>query len=159
MTDALQDYFCGHAKQAIEQMKRAIVAEGFYRRLDWRMQAGEDLSHEVPLVAQVGPEETQQVIREAIQEYGASIYSAWDLPARVSALGTYSVDLIHDPNEHLPRADMRFAYVCEAGEITVRIQTAGDNYRLSIESEAMPMAAAVARQELDKALGFALLSS
>jgi hypothetical protein len=159
MTDALQDFFCAHAEQAIEQMKRAIVAEGFYRRLDWRIQAGEDLSYEVPLVSQVGPEEALAVVREAIKEYGASIYSAWDLPQQVNALGKLDLELIHDPNEHLPRADMRFVYACDAAEITVRIQTAGENYQLRIESDAIPMAAKVARQELDRAIGFALLAN
>ena len=68
MTQYLHDYFAGHTESAISGMKAALQAKSFYKRLEMRLQKGEDLKEELPVIAKVGNTGALEVVREAIRK-------------------------------------------------------------------------------------------
>ena len=130
MTQYLHDYFSGHATQAIEGMKAALQAQSFYKRLEMRLSKGEDLSGELPVIAQVGNAGALDVVQQAIAENKALQTSVWDLPPKVQALGKVSLDMHKEPFEHLPRVTQTLIYKCPAGAVTATVQTAGENFKV-----------------------------
>ena len=159
MTQYLHDYFSGHATQAIEGMKAALQATSFYKRLEIRLAKGEDLSGELPVIAQVGIAGALDVVQQAIAENKALQTSVWDLPPKVQALGKVSLDMHKEPFEHLPRVTQTLIYKCPAGAVTVTVQTAGENFKVEFTTEKSKMAADMAMRELEKEISFALLSA
>ncbi len=159
MTQYLHDYFSGHATQAIEGMKAALQAQSFYKRLEMRLAKGEDLSGELPVIAQVGIAGALDVVQQAIAENKALETSAWDLPPKVQALGKVSLDMHKEPFEHLPRVTQTLIYKCPAGAVTVTVLTAGENFKVEFTTEKSKMAAEMTMRELEKEISFALLSA
>lgn len=159
MTQYLHDYFSGHAERAIAGMKSALIAQRFYERLQPRLEKGEDLSGELPIIAQVGIEGALEVVKEAIAENKALISSVWELPQKVQELGRQDIKMTMDPLEHLPRVTLGFQFKCLAGTATVKITTAGENFKLDCNTEKNKMAAEMTLRELEKQISFALLSS
>jgi hypothetical protein len=159
MTQNLHDYFAGHANQAIEGMKAALQAQSFYQRLELRLDKGEDLSGELPVIAQVGTAGALDVVKDAIAENKALETSIWNFPPKVQALGKVSLDMHKEPFEHLPRVTQTLAYKCPAGAVKVTIQTAGENFKIEFITEKAKMAAEMSLRELEKEISFALLSS
>jgi hypothetical protein len=158
MSEQLTQYFEHYAESAIEQMKKATLAIGFYRRLHARLLAGEDLSDEVPLVGTVGPEKTLAVVVQALADYKKQITSAWELPSELLEIGKHKVSQTMDPHEHLPRVDVMHQYKSEAGLVKVHITTAGEVYKLNIDAGKNPMAAQLACFELEKRVIFLALT-
>jgi membrane-bound inhibitor of C-type lysozyme len=159
MTQYLHDYFSGHATQAIEGMKAALQATSFYKRLEMRLSKGEDLSGELPVIAQVGNAGALDVVQQAIAENKALQTSVWDLPPKVQALGKVSLDMHKEPFEHLPRVTQTLIYKCPAGAVTVTVLTAGENFKVEFTTEKSKMAAEMTMRELEKEISFALLSA
>jgi hypothetical protein len=159
MTQYLHDYFSGHAERAIAGMKDALIAQRFYERLVPRLEQGEDLSGELPIIAKVGNAGALEVVHQAIEENKALITSVWELPAKVKALGTLGISMTKDPYEHLPRVTLDFDYRCPAGALNVKIQTAGESFKIEFNTEKTKMAAEMAMRELEKEISFALLSA
>lgn len=159
MTQYLHDYFSGHATQAIEGMKAALQATSFYKRLEIRLAKGEDLSGELPVIAQVGIAGALDVVQQAIAENKALQTSVWDLPPKVQALGKVSLDMHKEPFEHLPRVTQTLIYKCPAGAVTVTVLTAGENFKVEFTTEKSKMAAEMTMRELEKEISFALLSA
>ena len=159
MTQYLHDYFSGHATQAIEGMKAALQAQSFYKRLEMRLSKGEDLSGELPVIAQFGNAGALDVVQQAIAENKALETSVWDLPPKVQALGKLSLDMHKEPFEHLPRVTQTLIYKCPAGAVTVTVLTAGENFKVEFTTEKSKMAADMAMRELEKEISFALLSA
>jgi hypothetical protein len=96
-----------------------LKAQGFYSRLEPRLENGEDLSGELPIIAQVGLEGALEVVKEAIEENKALVTSVWDLPKHLQTVGTQKVEITKDPIEHLPRVTMTFSYQCPSGALLV----------------------------------------
>ena len=159
MTQYLHDYFSGHATKAIEGMKGALQAQSFYKRLEMRLAKGEDLSGELPVIAQVGIAGALDVVQQAIAENKALQTSVWDLPPKVQALGKVSLDMHKEPFEHLPRVTQTLIYKCPAGAVTVTVLTAGENFKVEFTTEKSKMAAEMTMRELEKEISFALLSA
>lgn len=159
MTQYLHDYFSGHAQTAIAGMKEALVAQRFYERLVPRLEKGEDLSGELPIIAEVGNAGALEVVHEAIDENKALISSVWELPKKLKALGTQMTRMTKDPFEHLPRVEMTFDYQCPAGAVTVKVQTAGENFKIDFDTQKNKMAAEMSMRELEKDISLALLAA
>lgn len=159
MTQYLHDYFSGHAERAISGMKGALQAQSFYKRLEMRLDKGEDLSSELPVIAKVGIAGALEVVKEAIAENKALETSTWDLPPKLQELGKVSLKMHKEPFEHLPRVTQTLVYKCPAGAVTVKIQTAGENFKLEFVTEKNKMAAEMSLRELEKEINFALLAT
>jgi hypothetical protein len=159
MTQYLHDYFAGHATQAIEGMKAALQAQSFYKRLEMRLNKGEDLSGELPVIAKVGIAGALDVVKEAIAENKALETSVWNFSPKVHKIGKITLDMHKEPFEHLPRVTQSLDYKCPAGAVTVTIQTAGENFKIEFTTEKTRMAAEMGLRELEKEISFALLSA
>jgi hypothetical protein len=159
MTQYLHDYFAGHATQAIEGMKAALQAQSFYKRLELRLDKGEDLSGELPVIAKVGIAGALDVIKEAILENKALETSVWNFSPKVHKIAKVTLDMHKEPFEHLPRVTQTLVYKCPAGAVSVSIQTAGENFKIEFTSEKTKMAAEMSMRELEKEISFALLSA
>ncbi len=159
MTQYLHDYFSGHAERAIAGMKDALIAQRFYERLVPRLEQGEDLSGELPIIAKVGNAGALEVVHQAIEENKALVTSVWELPKRLKALGTLGISMTKDPYEHLPRVTLDFDYPCPAGAVNVKIQTAGENFKIEFTTEKNKMAAEMTLRELEKEISVALLAT
>ena len=159
MTQYLHDYFAGHATQAIEGMKAALQAQSFYKRLELRLDKGEDLSGELPVIAKVGNAGALDVVKEAIEENKALETSVWNFSPKVHKIGKVTLDMHKEPFEHLPRVTQTLVYKCPAGAVSVNIQTAGENFKIEFTTEKTKMAAEMAMRELEKEISFALLSA
>ena len=159
MSTQLTQYFERYAENAIAQMKEALLAVDYYERIRIRLLKKEDLSAELPIIAQVGPAGTLTVVKNAIAEYKAQVSNAWKLAPRLQDLGTQSVNLIVNELEHLPRADVHYQFKSSAGTVKVHITTAAETYQLTITAGKNPMAAELAFRELEKQLTFIALNS
>ena len=154
MADALQDYFERYAERPIETMKASIVAQGFYQRALNRLEGGDDLSGEIPLIADLPHQTTVDVVRGAIAEYKAKVISAWDMPKAIASLGKFQIGHSHDRREHLPRVEVLMTFTTAKGRIKVTVTNAGENYKVVIDSGKNPIYGELARIELSKKLVF-----
>lgn len=159
MTELLIQYFEQHAEHSIECMKKAVLAVGYYERIRTRLAKKEDLSDELPILKKVSPKDAMQVVKDAIAEYKEQIAHSWDLSPRLAELGKVNITQIASEREHLPRVELTFRYKSEAGAVSVSIKSAGETYKLDIEAGKNPMAAALARAELEKQLSYIALTS
>ena len=159
MTDQLTSYFERYAEHSIQRMKEAVLAVGYYERIHARLLKNEDLSLELPIIKKVGAKGTMAVVNEALKDYRAQIAQAWQLPAKVAALGKVKIVPIVNEREHLPRIEMSFHFKCDSGVVKVSIKSAGENYKLEIDAGRNPMAAQLARTELEKNLALIALTN
>ena len=159
MSDILRQYFDQYASNAISEIKSATVALGFYKRLRSRLLMGEDLSQELESIAQAGHELTLQVVKSTIQDYEQKIKDAWKLHDRLVQIGKFTLSYAEDPRELLPRFMIDYVYKTELGNIKIKIATAGENYRLQIQTGGNHMKAQMIKAELEKQLTFIALKS
>jgi hypothetical protein len=159
MNDHLTPYFERYAEQSIERMKNAVLAVGYYERVRARLLKGEDLSAEIPIIKKVGHEKTIDVVNEALKEYRAEIECAWQLNPKLAELGKVKIVQIVNEREHLPRIEMSFHFKCDSGVVKVSIKTAGETYKLEIDAGRNPMAAQLARTELEKNMALIALTN
>jgi hypothetical protein len=158
MKDQLTQYFKSFAENAIQRMKAAILAISFYERIRARLHNGEDLSGEIAIIKKVGAAGTLDVVNKAIADYTQQRDEAWALDPRLLQIGKYSCKLVTNDREHLPRATLSYKFTSNAGSVTVNITSAGETFRLDIITPKNPMAASVARTELEKNLTFIALT-
>jgi hypothetical protein len=159
MNDQLTPYFERYAEHSIERMKRAVLAVGYYERIHARLLKNEDLSVELPIIKKVGAKGTMAVVNEALKDYRAEIEQAWQLHPKVAELGKVKIVQIVNEREHLPRIEMSFDFKCDSGVVKVLIKTAGETYKLEIDAGRNPMAAQLARTELEKNLALIALKN
>jgi hypothetical protein len=158
MSEILIKYFEQYAEDAIAKMKAARIAVDFYERIRQRLIKKEDLSSELPIIAQIGPAGTLTVVKEAIAENNAKISNAWELNARLREIGKQRVNLIVNEREHLPRADVSYQFKSVAGTVKVHITSAAETFKIEINAGKNPMAAHLACTELEKQLTFIALT-
>ena len=158
MSELLTQYFERYADNAITKMKAALLAVDYYERIRQRLAKKEDLSHELAIIAKVGPAGTMAVVKEAIAEYKAQVAGAWSLNQRLQDIGKHKVNLIVNEREHLPRADVLYQFKSKAGTVNIQITTAGETHKLAIKAGKNPMAAQMACLELEKQLTFIALT-
>ena len=154
MSTQLTQYFERYAEHAIAKMKDALLAVDYYERIRQRLLKNEDLSAELPIIAQIGPEGTMTVVKNAIAEYKAQVNNAWKLTPRLLDMGTHKINLVVNELEHLPRADVHYQFKSSAGIVKVHITTAAETYQLQINAGKNFMAAELAFRELEKQLTF-----
>jgi len=159
MTQYLHDYFAGHTESAISGMKAALQAKSFYKRLEMRLQKGEDLKEELPVIAKVGNTGALEVVREAIKENTGKVHSVWNLPKKLQAVGTQKIDIYKEPYELIPRVVLTYRFKSKAGEVLTTITTAGENFEVDFKTKTNKMAAELSMKELEQQISFALLSS
>lgn len=159
VSEQLTRYFERYAENAIAKMKEALLAVDYYERIRLRLLKKEDLSNELPIIAQVGPAGTMTVVKSAIADYKAQITNAWKLAPRLQDLGKHSVNLIVNELEHLPRANVHYQFKSSAGTVKIYITTAAETYDLQITAGKNPMAAELAFRELEKQLTFIALTA
>ena len=158
MTDQLTTYFEKYAEAAIQRMKSAVVAIGYYERIKLRLLKKEDLSHELAVIGKVGPQGTMQVVKEAISDHKKELAGAWNVHPRLLELGKFKCKMTSDPREHLPRADVSYEFKSSAGKVSVHITSAGETFHIDINAGKNPMAAQLARREFEKYLTFIALT-
>jgi hypothetical protein len=159
MSTQLTQYFERYAESAIAQMKEALIAVDYYERIRQRLLKNEDLSAELPIIAQIGPQGTMTVVKNAIADYKAQVTNAWKLAPRLLDIGTHKINLVVNELEHLPRADIHYQFKSSAGTVKVHITTAAETYELQITAGKNSMAAELAFRELEKQLTFIALTS
>ena len=152
MSDLLTPYFERFAEASIARMKTASLAISFYERIRLRLVKKEDLSGELPIIAKVGSAGTMKVVKQAIADNKKALASAWDLPARLVESGKFTCTQIVNERELLPRATLNYQFKSPAGTVTVKIESAGETFKLDIQAGKNSMAAALARTELEKQL-------
>jgi hypothetical protein len=158
MTDQLTQYFEGFAENSIQRMKAAVLAISYYERIKLRLIKKEDLSAELAIIKKVGAAGTMEVVKEAIADYKSQLAGAWTLHPRLVELGKYKCSLIVNDREQLPRADVTYQFKSSAGTVKIHITSAGETFRLEISAGKNPMAAQLARTELEKNLTFIALT-
>jgi hypothetical protein len=154
MSEQLTKYFEQYAENGIEETKQALVAVGFYKRALDRLNAGDDLSDEMPVIAQIGPAVTREVVIEAILENKDKIKAAWQLPEHLQKRGEFIVGFNQDPREHLPRVEMSYSFTSQAGAVNVRVSTVGENFKVVIDAGKNKIASTLACAALEKHLTF-----
>lgn len=159
MSEILTLYFENHAERSISRMKEAILAVNFYKRIKLRLDNGEDLSSEIPVIAKIGVASTIKTVKEAIADYKKNLNDAWNIHPRLLDIGAFKCSLIADSREQLPRANLLYKFKSESGTVSVHITSAGENYKVEINAGKNPMAAKLACTELEKNLTFIALSS
>ena len=159
MADQLTRYFENFAESSIQRMKDAVLAVNYYERIRQRLTKSEDLSGELPDIAKLGPKATMEVVKEAIDDYQKSLTDAWNLPPRLLELGKAKCTYVVNEREHLPRVDLTYQFKSSAGAVKIHLTSAGETYRLEINAGKNPMAAQLARRELEKNLTFIALTT
>jgi hypothetical protein len=154
MSEQLTKYFEDYAETGIERTKKALLAIGFYKRVLDRLNAGDDLSDEMPLIAKVGPDVTREVVIEAILENKDELKAAWQLPKHLQKRGDFIVGSTQEPLEHLPRVEMSYSFTSAAGDVKVRVSTIGENFKVVIDAGKNKVAATLACAALEKHLTF-----
>ena len=154
MADELQDFFERYAERAIREMKASILAQGFYQRALNRLEGGDDLSGEIPLIGQLPHQTTVDVVQDAIKEYKARVLLAWEMPKAMASLGKFKISHSHDRLEHLPRVEVLMTFPTSKARIKVTVTTAGENYKIDIDSGKNQISGELARNELSKKLVF-----
>ena len=158
MSAILNQYFERYAENAITKMKAALIAVDYYERIRLRLVNKEDLSSELAIITKVGPAGTMAVVKEAIADYKSQVAGAWNLNQRLLDIGKHKLSLIVNEREHLPRADVSYQFKSKAGTVNIHITTAGETFKLEINAGKNPMAAQMARIELEKHLTFIALT-
>lgn len=158
MSDQLTQYFERYAENSIQRMKSAVLAIHFYERIKARLAKKEDLSDEMPIIAKIGPEGTMAVVKEAIADNKLALTNAWQLNPRLVELGKFKCTLVVNEREQLPRAEVTYQFKSSAGKVGIMITSAGETFNLQIYAGKNPMAAQLARIELEKNLTFIALT-
>ena len=158
MTDQLTSYFERYADASIARMKAAVLAISYYERIRLRLIKKEDLSGELAIIAQVGPKGTMEVVKEAISDNKKALAGAWDIHPRLKEIGKFKCTLIFNEREQLHRAEVTYQFKSSAGKVGIMITSAGETFNLQIYAGKNPMAAQLARIELEKNLTFIALT-
>jgi hypothetical protein len=159
MTDQLTKYFEDFAESSIQRMKSALLGIRYYERIRARLAKKEDLSGELPIIAKVGPVGTMEVVKEAIADYKKQLAGAWNIHPRLQEIGKFKCVLTTNDREQIPRAELKYEFKSSAGTVKIRITSAGETYSVEINAGKNPMAAQLARRELEKNLTFIALTT
>ena len=158
MTDQLTRYFENYAEASIARTKQAVLAISYYERIRLRLTRKEDLSGELPDIAKLGPKATMEVVKEAISDNKRALSTAWQIHPRLQELGKFKCTLIFNEREQLPRAEVTYQFKSSAGKVGIMLTSAGETFSLQIHAGKNPMAAQLARTELEKNLTFIALT-
>jgi hypothetical protein len=159
MQSLLIKFFETRAEAALIEVPKAISGMGFYHRLHRRMLNGEDLSGEVPVIAEVGLDAATKVVAEAEQEFKERITSAWQLKDAWAADIATEIEHVQLPLELIPRFNVCYTFATEYGAVVVKVKTTGLNFKVTVDASACGHLANMALQEADQLLTFAALKS
>lgn len=160
MTDSLlTNFFSTRANAALYQVPTLLSNISFYKRLNRRLAAGEDLSVEVPEIKDVGIDVAKEVTEEAITDFQAQMIDGWRLKEAWAADIKTEIKQIDVPSEIYPRFDVMYTINTKYGDLAVNVKTLGMNVELNVDTSACGTAKLAAINEAEKQLSFAVLQS
>jgi hypothetical protein len=158
MTDSiLTNFFLTRANAALYQVPTLLSNISFYKRLNRRLTAGEDLSEEVPEIKAVGIDVAKIVTEEAIEEFEAQMINGWRLQEAWAKNIKTDIKLTKEDKEIYPRFDVTYTMNTKYGDLAIHVKTMGLNIDLDIDTSACGKAKLAAINEAEQQLSFAVL--
>lgn len=139
-------------------MKASLVATGFYSRIQTRLSKDEDLSSELPIIAQVGLDGAKEVVQSALKDYQLQLANSWEPNPKLKEMGKFKCGLATIAQEQLPRTSVTFEFPTATGKLVVKIASAGETFKLTIDAGKNPMATQVILNEFEKKMTLAAIN-
>jgi len=157
MSTLITSYFEQYTESALETVRQSLIAKRYYTSVAHRLDLGEDLSDEVPILKKVGLSKAKQVVDTALKDFQQEAKAVWELPEILQEMSQTKVTLSYNRLEILPRYRVLHQFQTVAGKVSVEIMTAGLNFRIDIKTVRNKMAAQAAMVDLEKNLAFSRL--
>lgn len=157
MSTLITSYFEQYTDAALETVRQSLIAKRYYTSVARRLDLGEDLSDEVPILKKVGILKAKQVVDTALKDFQQEAKAVWELPEILQEMSQTKVTLSYNRLEILPRYRVLHQFHTVAGKVSVEITTAGLNFKIDIKTVRNKMAAQAAMVDLEKNLAFSRL--
>jgi len=157
MSDQIRQYFERYAEKGIDKVKRSLVAIPFYDDVTKRLVRGEDLSQELEGIRLAGPDKTLQVVLETIEEYKDQMKCAWNMHDNLLRKGKFTFKQVKLERELMPRFEIDYVFENTVRSVKIELRTAGETFKIYIDSGKDSMRSQMALHELEKELTFIAL--
>lgn len=155
----LTNFFSTRAHAALYQVPTLLSNISFYKRLNRRLAAGEDITEEVPEINHVGVRVALEVTQEAIQDFEEQMVDGWRLKEAWASNIKTDVKQLKKQAEIYPRFEVTYTMITIYGALVIHVKTLGMNIELDIDASACGAAKLAAINEAEQQLSFGVLQS
>jgi galactokinase/mevalonate kinase-like predicted kinase len=133
MSEFIHKFFELKARQVLKQTAERMADLSFFKQIKHRIEAGEDLSGELPQLKSLTQKSALKSVQNLIKRCDTDLNSYWQLhktaKAKVSVTKEFRVQ------ESVPRFDAEYKFATEQGAVTVSVMTQGQNIRVLVSNE------------------------
>jgi len=150
MSNLVQDYFEDKASKAIALSAKRVSDLLFFKQVQLRLEAGEDLSKEVPAFEQYNKKEAINKVKELVARCQQDLKQGY---WAVEAEGiTQKVKAEFSDAELVPRYFVEYKIATGKGKVTAKVTTQGANIDVDLEVAGDQLRQAKAIEEAGKVL-------
>ena len=127
------------ANRSFELCMEALMKVDFYTGLMRRLEAGQSIADELPVVAMMSPELVKLTVQRLKKQAELAANEAWELPNEFKGSFVTTVKSELPPNELIPQYSVDYVAETKAGQVRVKVK----NWRRNVTVEVVGSADAV----------------
>ena len=121
--EQLHDLFLAMAQRSFAASMECLSRVNFYDGVISKVEAGGDITEDVPEAAGKSVEEVVAVARKLRQQAAGAAISAWELSAALAGNFRTTVRSVDAQRELIPQFDVEHVAETEAGQVRINIRT------------------------------------
>lgn len=158
MTPFIQQFFELKANNALKQSLERACDLSHFKQVKMRLEAGEDLSKELPQLKKLSKKDALAVIKTLMKCCEADLHDYWTLPkaAKAKLLVTHK----SYQGELIPRFTANYQFNTQLGQVEIKVTTQGRYVFVSPSTKDVKKAnTELALRDIEKQLTMAALTS
>jgi hypothetical protein len=158
MTPFIQQFFELKANKALKQSLDRACDLSHFKQVKTRLDAGEDLTKELPQLKKLSKKDAQAAIKTLIKRCDTDLTSYWTLAKAAKA----KVTAMHKSykGELAPRFNVSYQFATKLGQIEIKVTTQGRYVFTSVDAKGVKKAnTELALREVEKLLSMAGFAS
>lgn len=154
MTPFIQQFFELKANHALKQSLERACDLSHFKQVKTRLEAGEDLSKELPQLKKLPKKDALAAIKTLIKRCETDLTEYWTLPKAAKA--KVSVDHNSYKGELVPRFTAIYQFATKLGQVVVKVTSQGQYVFASIDAKGIKKAnIELALRDIEKQLSLA----
>ncbi len=133
------------AHRSFELCMQALMKVDFYAGLLRRLEAGQSIEDELPVVASMSPEVVMQTVQRLKEQADSASYQAWELPNEFKGSFVTTVCSSLPPNELIPQYCVDYVAETKVGPVRVKAKNWRRNVTVEVQGNVDAMTSAYGR--------------
>jgi hypothetical protein len=127
------------AQRSFELSMHALAKVDFYKRLIRRLEEGQSIAEELPVVATMTPDLVNLTVQRLKKQAETEVSEAWELPTELKGSFVTTVRSVLPEGELIPQYDVEYEAETKVGQVRVHAK----NWRRKVTVEVLASAEAM----------------